>query len=121
MMRKRLDLPQPDRPSNATISPVRSVSETSFSTGGPASPEPLAKVWLTWLTSRSVAACGSSMTTPGSEAQTPFGVGVELAPEQAVEKGDENRHHGDAEHDLGKIALVGGFRDIGSDAMRGDR
>ena len=35
---QQLDLPQPERPSSATISPVRSVSETSCSTGGPARP-----------------------------------------------------------------------------------
>ncbi len=46
-MRSSEDFPQPERPSNATISPLRSVSETSCSTVWPGSPEPLEKVWVT--------------------------------------------------------------------------
>ena len=40
MMRSSVDLPQPERPSSATISPWRRLSETSCSTGAPVSPEP---------------------------------------------------------------------------------
>ena len=47
MIRSSVDLPHPERPSSATISPSRRPSETLSSTGAPISPEPLEYVWLT--------------------------------------------------------------------------
>jgi hypothetical protein len=38
---------------------------------------------------------------------------VERPPEQAIEKRDQYAHHRDAEHDPGKVAGLGGLRDIG--------
>ena len=54
MMRRSVDLPEPERPSRATISPVLRLSETSLSTGARLSPDPVWKTWVTWLTLRSV-------------------------------------------------------------------
>ncbi len=61
MMRRSVDLPEPERPSSATISPVFSVIETSSSTGLRLSPDPVANTWVTFSTLRSVAAAGSNM------------------------------------------------------------
>ena len=55
MMRRSVDLPEPERPSRATISPVLRLSDTSLSTGARLSPEPVWKTWVTWSTVRSVA------------------------------------------------------------------
>src|SRR6185437_2647337 len=117
MSRSKVDLPQPERPSSATISPARKVSETSLRIGAPCSPEPLEKLWLTWATSSSGGRVTSSMARL-SKAEAALGKGVEPAPEQPVEQSDDDRHDGDAEHDAREIALVGGFSDIGADAVR---
>ena len=61
MMRRSVDLPEPERPSRATISPVLRLSETSLSTGARLSPDPVWKTWVTWLTLRSVVIAVSSM------------------------------------------------------------
>src|SRR5580658_5984560 len=105
MMRKSVDLPDPERPSSATISPVFRLSETSLKTGARVSPDPVWKTWVTLLTLKSVAIAGSNMAKLldgrwASEAQPPLRVGVEPAPEQAIENRDEDGHHGDAEHDF---------------------
>ena len=61
MMRKSVDLPEPDRPSRATISPVFRLMETSLSTGARLSPDPVWKTWVTLSTLKSVAIAGSNM------------------------------------------------------------
>ncbi len=61
MMRKSVDLPEPDRPSRATISPVLRLIETFSRTGLRLSPEPVAKTWVTLSTFRSVVVAGSSI------------------------------------------------------------
>ena len=61
MILKRVDLPEPERPSRATISPVFMRMETSLSTGARASPEPVEKTWLTLSTSRIVVMAVSNM------------------------------------------------------------
>src|ERR1700735_3432988 len=123
MILKRVDLPEPERPSKATISPVFMRMETSLSTGARASPEPVEKTWLTLSTSRIVVMAVSNMgrtTSPmmRSEAQPPLRVGVEPSPEQAVEERHEQRHHRDAQHNSRKVALVRGLGDVRSDALR---
>ena len=50
MMRKSVDLPEPERPSRATISPVFKLIETSLRTGARVSPDPVEKTWLTLST-----------------------------------------------------------------------
>ena len=61
MMRRSVDLPEPDRPSRATISPVFRLIETSLSTGARLSPDPVWKTWVTLSTLKSVAIAGSNM------------------------------------------------------------
>src|SRR5207244_13227455 len=61
LFRSRVDLPEPERPSNATISPIFMLRETSLSTGARASPDPVAKTWLTRSTSRIVAVAVSNI------------------------------------------------------------
>src|SRR5580658_3104572 len=126
MIRKRVDLPLPDRPSRATISPVLRLIETALSTGLRLSPEPVEKTWLTLSTFRSVVTAVSSIRSSSqkwpraSESQAALGEGVEPAPEQAVHQRDEDRHHRHAEHDFRKVALVSRLCDIGADALGGD-
>src|ERR1700691_5983238 len=64
---------------------------------------------------------GSISPRRESEAQAPFGIGIELPPEQPIEQCDEDRHHRHAEDDLGEIPLARRFRDIGADALCGNR
>src|ERR1700722_15862903 len=122
---RRVDLPDPERPSSATISPVFRRMETSLSTGARASPEPVEKTWLTLSTSKIVVTAVSNMglnsqSTIRSETQPPLRVGIEPAPEQAVEQRDKQRHHCDAQHNSRKVALVCGLGDVGPDALRDD-
>ena len=67
MMRKSVDLPEPDRPSRATISPVFMLSETSLKTGARVSPDPVWKTWVTWSTLRSVVTAGSNMANSSAD------------------------------------------------------
>src|SRR5580698_4775039 len=123
MIRNRVDLPEPERPSRATISPVFMRMETSLSTGERASPEPVEKTWLTLSTSRIVAMAVSNMgRTPndGSQTQPPLRVGIEPSPEQAVEQSHKDRHHRDAEHNSREVTLVRGLGDVRSDGVGGD-
>jgi len=55
-----------------------------------------------------------------SKAQAPLGVGVEPAPEQAVQQCDEDRHHSHAEHDFWELAFVRRLGDVGADALGRD-
>ena len=61
MMRRSVDLPEPERPSRATISPVFRLIDTLSRTGLRLSPEPVAKTWVTLSTFSSVVLEGSSM------------------------------------------------------------
>ena len=60
--RKSVDLPDPERPSRATISPVFRLSDTSLNTGARVSPDPVEKTWLTFSTLSSVVTAGSNMS-----------------------------------------------------------
>ncbi len=62
MSLRRVDLPDPERPRRATISPLFMRMETSLSTGARASPEPVEKTWLTFSMSRIVATVVSNMS-----------------------------------------------------------
>ena len=59
--RRSVDLPDPERPSRATISPVFKLIETSLKTGARVSPDPVENTWLTLSTFKSVVAAGSNM------------------------------------------------------------
>src|SRR6185437_6698813 len=125
MSLKRVDLPEPERPSSATISPVFMRSETSSRTGARASPEPVEKTWLTRSTSRIVATVGSNMaellqSARPSETKPALRRGIEAPPEQPVEQRHEQRHHRDAKHNSWEIAFVGRFGDVGPDALGDD-
>src|SRR5512143_2678052 len=107
MIRSRVDLPEPDRPSSPTISPLRMVRLTSSKT---TRASPLAfrnerqtrRTSMSWSAVRVVASM--DFFSRSTEAQATFGVRVERPPEEAIEGGDEHAHHGDAEHDAVEVA-----------------
>ena len=47
-----------------------------------------------------------------------FAIGIERSPQQAVEQGNENAHHANAQHHARKIPGFGGLRDIGTKPRR---
>src|SRR5262249_31684496 len=100
MMRSSVDLPEPDFPSRATISPspsekftpsgivrgVPSALRKDFETPRRSSRDSL----MAWIL---VAAA--------------FGQEVQAPPEEAIEQHDEQAHHPDAERDAVEVAGVG--------------
>src|SRR5579863_1151618 len=110
MMRSSVDLPDPERPSRPTISPERIVRST-FSSTRISSPLPFGNERQTpRISSRlvcfDVSSMGISLNTL-SEAKTAFSESVERPPEQAVEQGDEDAHHDDAEHHAREVSGLG--------------
>ena len=122
-----MDLPHPDRPSRATISPVLRPMETLSSTGLRLSPDPVVKDLAHFIDvqqrrdRRVQHRQSSSIKAMMSETQPPLRIGIELSPEQAIEQRDEDRHHRHAEHDFWEVTLVGRLGDIGADALSFDR
>src|ERR1700716_3332999 len=112
MVRSRVDLPEPERPSRATISPARNCKVMSSRTRS-SSPAAPVKLLLTFSTptitspapSGVCVVMGTSRTRrdqagfqPGSgQRVAAFGQGVEAAPEQPVESDDVEAHHRDAD------------------------
>src|SRR5262245_22476919 len=108
MMRSRVDLPEPERPSRPTISPSRKLSDTSSRTTSSA-PEGWRKAWRMAQTSSSgVAARMAVVVNMGRallvEAEATLGEAIEPPPQRPVEQHDEERHRGDAEHDARIVA-----------------
>src|SRR3569832_367686 len=96
-MRSRVDLPEPERPRSATISPSRSVRSTRSSTVR-CSPAGVSKALATPDTSSTARLRSSTPMEPSSaDPEPPLREAVERPPQQAVEQDDEQRHHGDAE------------------------
>src|SRR5271155_2252981 len=124
MMRRSVDLPEPERPRSPTISPLRSVRLTSSNTITPP-PLPRANCRETFSTRRT-GSPGAMVTVlfmaaSSIETQAVFGVAVERPPQDAVEGGDDNRHHGYAEHEAREVALVRHQFDVSAEAVRDER
>src|ERR1700761_1782208 len=118
MMRRSVDLPDPERPSRPTISPEWIVRST-FSRTSSSSPLPFGNERQTPRRSSRVACLEISSMVPLealAEAKTALPESVERPPEQAVEQRDEGAHHDDAEHDARKITGLGGIGYIGTEA-----
>src|SRR5271165_6203577 len=110
MIRSKVDFPDPDRPSRATISPARSCRsmESRTRSSSPAAP---GKLLLTASTSMRTSACeriGEGVVIsvahdgePGrSEGVAALCQCVEAPPEQAVHRDDVEAHHEDADEDV---------------------
>src|SRR5271166_2926596 len=121
MMRRSVDLPEPERPSRPTISPERMVRSTLSSTRR-SSPLPFGNERLTPRISIRVDCClvGSSiyLSLTSAEAKPALAEGIEPPPDQPVEQRDQHAHDGDAEHDTRKVAGLGRPGDIGTKARR---
>src|SRR5580692_2016479 len=127
MQRKRVDLPEPDLPRRATISPSCNRRLTSSSTGS-GWPAGVVKLLLTWFTSRITSPVGSgpkavlgrwSVICPprsGSKRVPGFRQAVERAPQQPVYYHYIEAHDDDSREDLGEVALRGGLRDVSAEA-----
>ena len=123
MMRSSVDLPQPERPSSATISSLAQrqvdVVEHEQVVAAALAIE-LAHVRRPRRAGD--AASGRHVRVHGGlssiEAEAALGQAIERPPEQAVEGDDEDRHHGDAEHDARIVAGRGGLGDVGAEARR---
>src|SRR5260370_14645256 len=112
-MRRKVDLPEPDLPSTATISPSRRRKSMRSRTRRPARSGVL-KLLQTATASISTSSAMSGL--PSIETQALGGDVVEPAPEQSVEHDDIKAQHGDAERDALRIAGFGPVGDIGADA-----
>src|SRR5271170_215013 len=108
MQRSRVDLPEPDLPSRATISPSCNLRLTSSRTGR-GWPSGVVKCLLTWLTSKITAPAGSgakgcwSVIRPprsGSQRVLRFRQVVERAPQQPVYHHYIEAHDHDAHQDV---------------------
>src|SRR5258708_11681611 len=117
-MRRKVDLPEPDLPRTATISPSFRRKSMWSRTRRPARSGVL-KLLLTATASISTSSAMSSL--PSVEAQALGGDVVEPAPEQSIEYNDIDAQHCDAESDALRIADFGPVGDIGADAGRGQR
>src|SRR5271170_4298949 len=131
MQRKRVDLPEPDLPRRATISPSCNRRLTSSSTGR-GWPSGVVKSLVTWFTSRITSPVGSepepepgamlgcwSVICPprsGSQRVPGFRQVVERAPQQPVYHHYVEAHDDDAREDLGEVALRGGLGDVSAEA-----
>src|SRR5208282_2721679 len=145
MQRKRVDLPEPDLPSRATISPSCNRRLTSSSTGR-GWPAGVVKLLLTWFTSRITSPAGSEPkpepkpepepeSEPEAEAEAVLGCWsvicpprsgsqrvpgfrqvVERAPQQPVYYHNIEAHDDDAREHLGEVALRGGLGDVSAEA-----
>src|SRR5260221_6714896 len=117
-MRRKVDLPEPDLPRTATISPSFRRKSMWSRTRRPARSGVL-KLLLTATASISTSSAMSDL--PSVEAQALGGDVVEPAPEQSIEYNDIDAQHGDAESDALAMPDFGPVADIGADAGRGKR
>src|ERR1700732_1260122 len=95
-MRRKVDFPEPDLPSTATISPSFRRKSIRSRTRRPAR-----SGVLKLLQTASASINNSSAIAPSSSVETQAlgGNVVEPAPEQAIEHDDIKAQHGDAERD----------------------
>src|ERR1700683_880304 len=125
MQRSRVDLPEPDLPSSATISPSCNLRLTSSSTGR-GWPSGVVKCLLTWFTSKITAPVGSgakavcwSVIRPPrawSKRVLRFRQVVKRSPQQPVHYHYIEAHDHDASEDVGEVALRGGLGDVSAEA-----
>src|SRR5271165_2344395 len=110
MIRSKVDFPDPDRPSRATISPARNCRSMQSRTRS-SSPAAPGKLLLTASTSMRTSASGRvdegviRFAPHGGEPGRSEGVAalcqcVEAPPEQAVQCDDVEAHHEDADEDV---------------------
>src|SRR5258705_170321 len=97
MMRSSVDFPEPDRPSNATISPLCSCRSMPSRTRN-SSPAAPVKYLLTPEISSSTsplvdAVMVDLLSNHGSQCIPPFGQGIESPPEQPVDTDHIDAHH----------------------------
>src|SRR5580658_7411124 len=123
MQRNRVDLPEPDLPRRATISPSCNRRLTSSSTGR-GWPSGEVKCLERWSTAKITAPVGSSPGTvlgcpsvicpprSGSQRVLGFRQVVERAPQQPVDHHYIEAHDNDAGEDVGEVALRGGLGDV---------
>src|SRR6516165_8697266 len=114
MIRSKVDLPEPERPSRPTISPERIVRST-FSSTSSSSPLPFGKDRQTPRISMSAEGWSSMMVSSSAEPQAAFAEGIERPPDQAIEQRHQDAHRGDSEHDARKVAGLGCGSDVGAE------
>src|ERR1700741_2748588 len=110
MMRSRVDLPEPDLPSRATISPSASRKSTWSSTFRGA-PSAVRNDFATSLSSSSVSAIFRRPLVVAL-----FAHEVQAPPEQSVEGHHVQAHHAHTEGDAMEVARVGRLLDVASEA-----
>src|SRR6266487_1040857 len=137
MHRSSVDLPEPDLPSRATISPSCRAKVMPSRTGR-ARPSGVVNVlvtcsavmrtlgWVGAVLGRRVVSVliGSSagrvwqvsVSPAGVTASSGFGEPVQAAPEQPVDGDDVHAHDRDADEDLAGVAGGGGVGDVGAEA-----
>src|SRR6478736_6834743 len=101
--RNSVDFPEPDRPSNPTISPSTRVKLMSLSTSS-CSPSGLGKAWQHELICSSASLMGS---TSSSQPEFSLGIPIERPPEHAIDGDHKKAHHRYAEHDPRHVARLG--------------
>src|SRR5215469_3936882 len=132
--RSSVDLPEPDLPSRATISPSERAKLTPSSTGR-AWPSGVVNVLVTdsasmitvpvrvtvsllTIESSSVSA-GQTTRVAGSQRVPPFGQSVQPAPEQPVGQDHVDAHHRDADQDFREVPRRGRLGDVGAESGGG--
>src|ERR1017187_6260605 len=115
MMRSSVDLPEPEGPSNETISPSARRKSTPSSTGRAV---PSAERNDLPTASSSMIALLTSVT---SEMHAILGETIEAPPEEVVHGHDKNAHHADAERDAREVARRRHLRDIAAEPLGAQR
>src|SRR5712692_2566848 len=128
MQRSRVDLPEPDLPSSATISPSRNSNEMSSSTDSD-SPSGLVNALVTCSTVTMVNGATAARPSRGSVAVVIVGVSfrsarsqrvaglgqvVEASPDQAVDADHVDAHDDDTGEDAWEVADTRGLGDVGA-------
>src|ERR1700758_2748763 len=121
MVRSRVDFPDPDRPSNATISPPRRSRLMSSSTRRGSPPRP-SKLLHTWATLTSTSSCrvmrNLRRTRALSHREPAFGQRVQPPPEQPVHPHYVEAHNNHADKDVSGVAVGGRVFDVGAQPGR---
>src|SRR6218665_2424436 len=112
MMRSRVDLPEPDGPSSATISPSARWKSTPSSTVR-ALPSEALKPLPTFFSS-----INAPMPAAPSEMHSRFGDAVQPAPDPVVHSHHEHAHHANAQRDAREVADGRHLGDVAAQAAR---
>src|ERR1700687_1798562 len=65
-----------------------------------------------------VVVTASIVESPYSSEPKTLGKRIERAPNHAIERDDEDRHHGDAKHNARVVAVLGGLRNERAQSVR---